>query len=217
MALSTFSALKTAVALWLARPGDTLITGSIPDMVTLFEAEARRQLRNINNEATGTLTIAAGDSTVQMPSDFLELRSARISSVNPRVPLTFLTPDQFDSSEDADQTGRPEFFTIEDVALGPRMRFAPISDGAYTFTIRYYAALVALGNGTAQVNWLLTNHPDAYLFGTLAEAEAYIGHDERIGLWIQRRDASLASVNLAGRKALFGGGSLQIKTDTGNP
>lgn len=217
MALNTFSGLKTAVALWLARPGDTLVVPSIEDMITLFEAEARRRLRTINNETTGTLTIAAGDTTVQLPADFLELRAARISSTNPREPLTFMTADQFDTSGFADVTGEPEFFTIDVGIAGPRLRFGPIADGAYTITIRYYAALVALGNGAAQVNWLLTSHPDAYLFGTLAEAEAFIGHDERIAMWIQRRDASLERINFAGRKALFGGGGLQIKTDTGNP
>ena len=39
-------------------------------------------------------------------------------------------------------------------------------------------------------NWLLAKHPDAYLFGTLAEAELYIGHDERAPLWLQRREAA---------------------------
>ena len=38
------------------------------------------------------------------------------------------------------------------------------------------------------------NHPDAYLFGILAEAELYIGHDERAPLWLQRREAAFASI-----------------------
>jgi hypothetical protein len=53
-------------------------------------------------------------------------------------------------------------------------------------------------------NWLLDKNPDAYLFGCLVEAELYIGHDERVPLWAQRREAALASIEQADRKARWG-------------
>jgi hypothetical protein len=48
-------------------------------------------------------------------------------------------------------------------------------------------ASVAPANGT-QTNWLLTAHPDLYLFGSLVEAEMFGVNDERAPLWKGRRD-----------------------------
>jgi hypothetical protein len=55
--------------------------------------------------------------------------------------------------------------------------------------------------------------PDCYLFGALVEAEAFIGHDERITIWLQRRDAAFAAIEMADRKARWPGGPLQITVD----
>lgn len=216
MAINSYASLQSAIADWLARPGDSLVTPEIPTMIQLFESEANRRLRTIQNLTNGTITTTAGDNTYQLATDFLEMRNARVSSLNPRVELQYLTPDQFDTIAIADESGTPQVFTIDSGTLGMRIRLGPNPDLAYTITYGYYSALPALSNGV--VNWLLTKAPDAYLFGSLAEAEAFVGHDERIALWLQRRDAVLATVQQTwGPKAMFGGGTLQIKTDTGNP
>jgi len=36
---------------------------------------------------------------------------------------------------------------------------------------------------TDATNWLLTNHPGVYLYGSLIEAEPYLVNDTRIKLW----------------------------------
>ena len=41
---------------------------------------------------------------------------------------------------------------------------------------------------TTDPNWLLTAHPDHYLFGSLVEAEMFGVNDERAPLWKARRD-----------------------------
>jgi hypothetical protein len=38
------------------------------------------------------------------------------------------------------------------------------------------------------LNWLYTNHFDAYLFGTLAEAKLFIEDFDDAAVWKQRRD-----------------------------
>ena len=47
-------------------------------------------------------------------------------------------------------------------------------------------AVSALSGGT---NWLMTNYPDVYLFGTLAEAYGFIGDFDKASMWAARRDA----------------------------
>lgn len=212
MALNTYAALQTAVLTWLARPGDTFVSPSIPDMITLFEAEATRRLKSRFAEEIASLTTTIGVATVALPSDFGELRYAKITSTNPDRPLVYMTPEQLDTIWSADERGEPVNFTIQETSL----RFGPVPDAAYTVSVLYQQGVPALSASNTS-NWLLTNHPDAYLFGTLVEAVAFIGDDERVVGWLARRDASFVSILSADRKARWGGGALQIKTDTGNP
>lgn len=210
MALDTYANLQTAVLTWLARPGDTLISGSVPDMITLFEAEARRQLYTRLGETTTNLTTVAGTATLALPALFAEARTVRIDS-SPVDRLTYATPEEIDAVWVGSTQAQPIVYTIE----GANIRFAPTPDSAYTVVFNYVAGVPALA--TTNPNWLLTNHPDSYLFGTLVEAEAFIGNDERVGEWLQRRNASLVSIMAADRKQRWSGSALQMRGDTGNP
>jgi hypothetical protein len=69
-------------------------------------------------------------------------------------------------------------------------------------------------------NWLLQKYPQLYLYGSLAEAELFLGADnsnDRFQLFVARRDDLYNKITLQDRKYRYGGASLQIKTDTGNP
>jgi hypothetical protein len=71
-----------------------------------------------------------------------------------------------------------------------------VPDGAYAAVLEYFAKVPALSNSNT-TTWLLTNYPNAYLFGTFAEAEAFLGADDqdpRIAMWIQRRDQALERI-----------------------
>ena len=60
MAFNNNGALQTAVANWLARPGDAQITANIQDMVSIFERHANRRLAEIGQ--TFTPLVGAGDT-----------------------------------------------------------------------------------------------------------------------------------------------------------
>ena len=45
MPLDTYANLQASILSWLARPGDPLVSPSIPDMIELFEREATRRLK----------------------------------------------------------------------------------------------------------------------------------------------------------------------------
>jgi hypothetical protein len=85
----------------------------------------------------------------------------------------------------------------------------PLPNAVYDIELMYQAGVPPLSDGNP-TNWLLAKHGDAYLFGVLAEAELYIGHDERAPLWLQRREAAFASIEQADRKARWGS-PLQIR------
>jgi len=218
MALDNYTDLQTAILNWLARPGDMLISGSIPDMIVLAEEEARDRLQTRLGWQQTTLTTTAGTNTITLPSMFLEARELVLQ--NPgyaNAVLQFQTPEQLDAMEVNDDTSstedQPVFFTIE----GPNFRFMPVPDAAYNIVCSYQAGIPALAMAVGGVNWLLTDYPSIYLFGALAEAEPFIGDDERLVTWLTRRDKAIERLLVADIKSRWGGEALQIKTDVGNP
>jgi hypothetical protein len=50
----------------------------------------------------------------------------------------------------------------------------------------YYQTIPALASASS--NWLITAHPDLYLFGAMCEAEMFGVNDERAPTWKARRD-----------------------------
>lgn len=201
MPLDTYENLQTAVLNWIARPDDPLVSPSVPDMITLFEREADRRLRTRWSESSATLTPESGDDFVSLPSDFGALRSIRLSSNSPILNLRYVTREQLTQAAG-------EYFTIEGLTL----RLADAAGDDTAISIGYIQGLTPLSDSVTS-NWLLENHPDAYLFGTLAEAEAFIANDERVPGWIARREAVFKSIIDADRKARWGGGGMQIRPD----
>jgi hypothetical protein len=116
--------------------------------------------------------------------------------------VTYVPPDQLPGG-----SGPPYRYTLH----GTELRLGPAPSGSVTLEILYQSGLPPLSDA-APTNWLLDEHPDAYLYSTLVAAEAFIGHDERVALWTQAAGQALASIEQADRKARWPGG-LTIKVD----
>lgn len=173
MALATYADLQSQIANWLARDDLTLY---IPDFITLFEAAACRKLKVRPQETTTTLTPSSGVAT--LPTDYLGHRRVTWSGT-PVHELDYLAPPIWANYYADSPTGVPTVYTIEASSL----KVKPLSDTALTFT---YSQKTAAVSGT--LNWLYTNHPDAYLFGSLCEANAFNKDVDPAGLWKARRD-----------------------------
>lgn len=198
--VTSYATLVTAVYGWLGRSGDGLTSGAIPNMISLFEAEARRRLKTRWQETTAVLAVAAGADSVSLPTDFGMLRSIRLSDSDPILNLYYLTPEQLTISWD-------NTFTIEGLTLR-----LPSAVGDETLIeIGYIGGLTALSSGNTS-NWLLANHPDAYIYGALAAAEPFVV-DPRVGMWKAKRDEIFDSIERADRVARWPGGSLQMRPD----
>lgn len=185
MALTNYTELLAELANWLNR---TDLTGQYPEMIALAEAEFNRRLRTIEMEATATAAVTAG--VVALPTGFLGLRSIAWADTY----LDFITPGE--ALED-DSTGTPRYYTIAD----GQFYFRPATDG--TVTIAYYAAIPALTVSNT-TNWLMTKHPDLYLFGVLAQAEFYGWNDSRAGLVKGRVDELIEQINSGVAKERYG-------------
>jgi hypothetical protein len=179
MSISTYNELKTAIASWLARDD---LTAFIPDFITLFEASACRELRVRPAEIAATLTPSSG--SVVLPSDFLGVRRLTFTG-SPSRDLEYVHPSWFAQNYSIAAAGIPNVYTIEGGALKVR----PVNDTPLELLYRAKTAAVS-----GVLNWLFINHPDAYLFGALAEASMFNKDPENAAVWEGRRDKVYQSI-----------------------
>jgi hypothetical protein len=208
MDLSSYTGLQAAIADFLARDD---LTAQIPGFIALAEAKAKREVRR----KTVRTTLVASTESTALPADCAELRSIYPLTGSPSRdrPLYLSTPEGLAEvrARRAGVSGRPQLFAIIDGSLV----LAPTPDQAYTLQISYYQKLVPLA--TASPNPLLTEAPDIYLYGALAEAAPYLEHDERLPVWktlfneavesldkAREREETNASYRPAGLPVVFG-------------
>lgn len=183
---TNYSGLKALVADWLNRPD---LTNAIPNFIRLAENRLRRDLRIREMLKVATANTTAGDSTVSVPSDFLELRDLHFDG-NPTSTITYLSPSAFFRNSRTSESGIPTFYTI----LANEFQFAPIPDSSYTARILYYSAPTYLSDQNASNNFL-AYCPDALLYSTLLEAEPYLINDARVQIWASLYERAISAIS----------------------
>jgi hypothetical protein len=187
MSLDNYTDLQAAIANWLNR-GD--LTSQIPDFISLAETQMLRRFKMALNEGkplprsmltqNAAFPITAGAEYVNLPSDFLGVLSFSIDAQ--AVQLDYVGPQNLvylkqkrgiTASEDT-----PGVFTI----IGSQFQFLPIPDQTYTGNLWYWQKFATLSASNA-TNWILANHPDAYLYGALTAAAPYLMDDARLQTW----------------------------------
>jgi hypothetical protein len=168
--LATYSDLKAEVSGWLRR-GD--LAGEAPTFIALAEAVMNRELRTSLQLVTQAYVIDA--EFTGRPAGFRMMRSLRLTSGSGRR-LEEITPEQMAGRKagQGELTGAPRMFS----AVGAQLEFWPVPDQAYAATMQFQAGFVPLSDA-APANWILADHPDAYLFGALANATGYVKDDAR--------------------------------------
>ena len=180
MAIGTYADLKAAIGTWLARSGDASITAAATDFITLLESRLNRWQPALRvAEVDTTLTGTPGSRFIALPSDFLEPISLhRTTGGDIYEPMRAFIPGTEALDTDA---GIPMAWGID----GTNVVLGCPEETADTFTFRYRQKF-SLGPDDDDTNWLLTQHPDAYLFGSLVEAAAFMKTAGQAQLWNQR-------------------------------
>lgn len=170
MAITTFAELKTAMGNWLDR---TDLSARLPECIALFEAQVNRRLAVRQQVALTQLTPSSGSAT--LPSDYLAWKKV-VWTGSPRRTLGYMPPEHLDAAYPTVPSGSPVHFTIE----GSTLKVRPTSDTALDVL---YAQKVPALSDAATTNWLLTSHPDAYLFGSLTMSATLTGEAENGSAW----------------------------------
>lgn len=182
MALSNYSELQAEFALWCDRDD---LAARFPAFLALAEAQMNRVLRA--KGSTGRATVTVGTEYVVIPSDLEEVVSFRLADG------TRLDPVEQDTLADFEPaTGTPRFYAI----VGANFHFYPTPATPVSADLTYYAKVPAL-TVTAPTNWVLTGHPDAYLYGALSHAAPYLRDGTMGSVWKGLAESALSEIGTA--------------------
>jgi hypothetical protein len=209
MAITTYATLKTAVEAWMNR-SDSTTTGEIDTFIDLCEAEINRNVRHRQMEQRVTTTVTS--EYAELPSDFLEMRSIKLNS-NPNVPIRFESPQNFIAlrATNTTQNNDPVFYTIE----GDQLRFSPIPSSS-AIEMNYFERITPLDD-TNTTNWIITNYPDVYLYGSCYQGSIFTRNDGDLQKFGALYAKALDELDRADDRARWGATPLVIRNDTSNP
>ena len=202
MAITTFSELKTSMADFLNRDD---LTSVIPTFISLAEAQINRDIRHYEMENRATADLS--DQYLDRPSDWVETIRIHVTSGGTNNLQLLSAASMADKRQGAENaTGEPRYYRHAERGF----EVYPTPDGTYEVELLYYQKITALSDENT-TNWLLTDHPDVYLYGSLLHSAPYLAEDQRVGVWAQLYSAAVQRVNQSGDDASWSGTGLTLK------
>lgn len=199
--LDSYTNLKTAIGTLLNRND---LTSVIPDWITMVEAHLQRVLEGRPMLVSQAVTF---DTTGQftLPTDFRSPTALNLEDTTYFWPVD-LVPYAVLSRKRLELTnGPPRYATIQNNTV----LVAPIPDASYSGTLQYEAELTPLSDSVS-TNWVLTSHPDIYLYGAAVHSAPWLRDDARLPMWKDLYDAAIEEVRLARDRAEYGTSSPRV-------
>lgn len=201
MSISTYAELQTAVASWVNKSN---LTARIPEFISLAEATLNRKLRTRWQEETLAVTGIDVDFHIAIPAAAVAVKALwRDADPTWRI-------EQKDLSyivENRDSSGGLARFYAWD---GDNWTFDGAADD---ITGTYYIKVPALSD-SATTNWLLTDHPDLYLYASLEQCAKYLRDVEGALAWRAEREALISELNGISAADQISGGPLIARPRT---
>lgn len=183
MAISTYNDLKTSIAAYLQRSD---LTAIIPDFITLAESDINADIADLQiAQSHISITTAANNSLAYVGSMYA-LRDAWCNG----EPLHIGLPSSLSVTDT--RKGSPEAVVISGASS---IRIYPIPDAEYTIDLLH----IPLLSIASQINWVFTQSPNAYLYGSLLHASAYIEDVAKLGAWQAGYEAAISRLRSANR------------------
>ena len=107
-------------------------------------------------------------------------------------------------------SGKPDVYTI----IGNNISLGPTPSAVYEVSMLYYKTFDAI-TGLSPTNWVITNAPDIYLYGTLLEAEPFLMNDARVQLWATALTQSINNLQEQDNKDRHSGSALRVMNTGG--
>lgn len=156
---TSYTDLKTEIADFYERNDLSLVVDTFID---LCESEMQRELKLVDFESEGSVTVTAGVGSV--PTGFSSARSVWWDG-SPERTLRYVPPDEWKRIS-ISQPSNVNYYTV----IGDEIKVS--DDGTGTLKMIYTAGFTPLSDANT-ANFILTSHPGAYLYGALKHAAAY--------------------------------------------
>lgn len=194
--------LKSNIADWLNRSD---LTSVIPTFVALAEADLNRILRHWRMEKRSVAETSG--QYLDLPTDWIELIRVKLTGGGTTELELISQADMSDLRDrSGDASGTPAFYCI----TGGQLEFYPTPSSTHNVEIVYYASLDSL-TADGDENWLLTHHPDAYMYSALTHAAPYLDDDARVQVWSSLAQKAVSSINTESQQARFSGTGIRMK------
>ncbi|MBX7249350.1 MAG: hypothetical protein K1X35_09960 [Caulobacteraceae bacterium] len=181
MAIGAYEELTAAVGAWSFDRSDL----PAADLVTLGEARLNRDLRLRVMEAEAPVAFVAGARTAALPAGYLAPVALWLDGPEGRARLRRVAGPLGDGAT----AGAPACWAVEGETLALERPCAAATSGVLRFLRR-----LALSEAEP-TNWLLSNHPDAYLAAALVEAALWAADEAQAMRWQDRYQAAVDAIN----------------------
>jgi len=203
MSITSYATLQTAIGDFLNRDD---LTSVAPTFIQLAEAQISRDVRHWRMEAS--TTISADAQLENLPADWIETIRLSVATGSGPATLDLISRQAMQDKRTgaSDVGGVPRYYAH----TAGQLELYPTPDDTYTLTLDYLAKIPALSDSNTS-NWLLTNAPDIYLYGSLLHSAPYLVEDPRLQVWAQLYSAAVARLNDESEQARLSGSGLTMK------
>ncbi len=208
MALANYGNLKDEVGAWLGRTD--LVSTKVPDFITMATARLNRMLRCREMLSAETSVTADSNGRITIPADFVQLDYLRGTSQGDKPLANNSIFGGFDKYPPGYQSSKPYAFSITGATI---QLFPPVANAA--LVMRYYQAIPAFTND-ASTNWVLTKHPDLYLYAAILAGRGHVNSDASDLATVKAAyDEAIAELNADAINQEWAAGNVNASTQPG--
>ena len=183
MSISTYSELQAAIQDFLNRDD---LASVVPTFISLAEARINRDIRHWKQEKRVSTTL--DEQYENLPSDYIE--GISMSFRNGGQLTNISSAEMQRRKEVSTATGKPRYLRV----IADQFEFYPAPGDALEIDFTYFAKIEALSDA-APSNWLLSDYPDVYLYGSLVQSAPYLDEDQRTATWAALYQSGVDAVN----------------------
>lgn len=195
-----YSDLQIKVAAFLDRAD---LETQIPTFILMAEAAINRDVRHWQMEKRSEATF--DERYEVLPTDWI---SAVRVSVGGDTQLDLLSQAKMLEYREnsANTAGKPLYYTIS----AGQIELYPTPDSEYQGSMIYMGKVPELSDAEP-TNWLLTEAPDLYIYGTLIHSAPYLQEDSRTAIWAGLYNSAVNALNDASDEGLYSGTGLSMR------
>ena len=165
---------------------DAQFVAQIPNLIGLAESAIAAQLKTYLQLTVVETTLSANQVVLNKPARWRKTVSMKCNG----QPILLRSQDYVAQYQSESSSGTPLYYADYDYN---NWAFAPKPDATYPIEILYYSEIQPLDSQNQQ-NLFTRECPQAMLFGSLLQAQGYLKAMDKLPIWKQYYDDSLAAL-----------------------